>query len=159
MWKAQEWGGTYQRYKNKSHEWVSQDKESLERNNDSLQDKRSVDSLHSSRKFRAGSMYIELQKNMLVDKNLSNADFRGLRRIDHFRVPQGLCIKTRLGAPPLIWKWVFILIQIKLISTRKVEHLTSFWYRGPGKLGNGLVESFRLHCTALWICHWDNLAS
>ena len=52
--------------------------------------------------------------------------------IGHFRVPPGLCIKTRLGAQPLIWKWYFILMQIKLISTRKVEHLTSFWYRGPG---------------------------
>ena len=31
-------------------------------------------------------------------------------------------------------------MQIKLISTRKVEHLTSFWYRGPGiELGNGLL--------------------
>ena len=58
--------------------------------------------------------------------------------IGHFRVPPGLCIKTRLGAQPLIWKWFFILMQIKLICTRKVEHLTSLWYRGPGELGNGL---------------------
>ena len=52
--------------------------------------------------------------------------------IGHFRVPSGLCIKTRLGAQPLIWQRFFILIQIKLISTRTVQHLTSFWYRGPG---------------------------
>ena len=30
-------------------------------------------------------------------------------------------------------------MQIKLISTKKVEHLTSFWYRGPGELENGLL--------------------
>ena len=58
--------------------------------------------------------------------------------IGHFRAPPALYIKTRLGTQPLIWKWYFILMQIKLISTRKVEHLTSFWYRGPGELGNGL---------------------
>ena len=55
-----------------------------------------------------------------------------------------LCIKTRLGAQPLIWKWFFILMQIKLISTRKVQHLTSFWYRGlggGGELGNGLFHN------------------
>ena len=43
----------------------------------------------------------------------------------HFRVPPGLCIKTRLSAQPLIWKWFFILMQIKLIFTRKVVHLAS----------------------------------
>ena len=50
--------------------------------------------------------------------------------IRHFRVRPGLCIKTRLSAQPLIWKWFFILMQIKLISTRKVEHLASFWKWG-----------------------------
>ena len=50
----------------------------------------------------------------------------------------GLCIKTRLSAQPLIWKWFFILIQIKLIFTRKVVHLASFWKRGFLELGNGL---------------------
>ena len=59
MWKAQEWGGMCQRYKNinlnkiqRSDERVSQDKESLERHNDSLQNKRSASSLHCSREFR-----------------------------------------------------------------------------------------------------------
>ena len=32
--------------------------------------------------------------------------------IDHFRVPPGLCLKTRVGAQPLIWKSFFILMQI-----------------------------------------------
>ena len=46
------------RYKNinlnkieRSNERVSQDKESLERHNDSLQNKRSTNSLHSTREF------------------------------------------------------------------------------------------------------------
>ena len=50
---------------------MSRDKESLERHNDSLQNKRFAHSLHSSREFTAVSMQIELQKNMLVHKNLS----------------------------------------------------------------------------------------
>ena len=50
---------------------MSQDKKSLERHNDSLHNKRFANSLHSSREFTAVSIQIELQKNMLVDKNLS----------------------------------------------------------------------------------------
>ena len=46
--------------------------------------------------------------------------------IGHFQVPPGLCFKTRVGAQPLIWKSFFILIQIKLIFTRKVVHLALF---------------------------------
>ena len=58
--------------------------------------------------------------------------------IGHFRVSPSLCVKTRLKAQPLIWKWFFILMQIKLISTRKVVHLTSFWKLGFLELGSGL---------------------
>ena len=61
----------------------------------------------------------------------------------HFRVPPGLCIKTRSRAQPLIWKWFFILMQIKLICTRKVVHLASFWKWVFLELGSGLfVWSF-----------------
>ena len=59
--------------------------------------------------------------------------------IGHFRVPPGLCIKTRLSAQPLIWKWFFILMQIKLIFTRKVLHLASFWKWGFMELRSGLL--------------------
>ena len=33
-------------------------------------------------------------------------NLEGIRKgsVDHFRVPLGLCIETRLGAQPLIWK-------------------------------------------------------
>ena len=44
----------------------------------------------------------------------------------HFRVPPDLCFKTRVGAESLLWKSFFILMQIKLIFTRKVAHLASF---------------------------------
>ena len=44
----------------------------------------------------------------------------------HFRVPPDLGFKTRVGAQPLIWKSFFILVQIKLIFTRKVVHLALF---------------------------------
>ena len=59
--------------------------------------------------------------------------------IGHFRVPSGLCFKTRLGAQPLIWKWFFILMQIKLIFTRKVVHLASVWKWGFLQLGSGIL--------------------
>ena len=42
----------------------------------------------------------------------------------------GLCFKTRVGAQPLIWKSFFILMQIKLIFTRKVVHLATFESEG-----------------------------
>ena len=51
---------------------------------------------------------------------LSFHSFFKTLRICHFWVPPGLCIKTRLSAQPLIWKWFFILMQLKLIFTRKV---------------------------------------
>ena len=51
-------------------------------------------------------------------------------QLGHFWVPQGLCIKTRLSAQPLIWKWFFIRMQIKLIVPRKVVHLVSIWKWG-----------------------------
>ena len=52
----------------------------------------------------------------------------------HFRVPLGLCIKTRLSAQPVIWKWFFILMQIKLIFTTKGCAL-----RGFSELRSGLL--------------------
>ena len=64
-------------------------------------------------------------------------------RIGPFRVPPGLCIKT--SAQPLIWKWFFILMQIKLILIRKVLHLASFWKWGFLELGSGLFGYLRRH--------------
>ena len=46
-----------------------------------------------------------------------------------------------LSTQPLIWKWFFILLQIKLIFTRKVLHLASFWNWGFLELGSGLLRS------------------
>ena len=67
----------------------------------------------------------------------------------HFRVPPGLCFKTRgVGAQPLIWKSFFILMQIKLIFTRKVVHLALFWKWGFLELGSGLL-SFGSLCVTL----------
>ena len=66
-----------------------------------------------------------------------------LNTIEHFRVPPGLCFKTRVGAQPLIWKSFFILMQIKLIFTRKVVHLVSFWKWGVLELGSDLLSAYR----------------
>ena len=59
--------------------------------------------------------------------------------IGHFWVPSGLCFKTRVSGWPLIWKSFFILMQIKLIFTRKVLHLASFWKWRFLERGSGLL--------------------
>ena len=46
-----------------------------------------------------------------------------------------------LGAQPFLWKWVWLPWEWKMISISKAEHLPSFWNRGPGQLGNGLLVS------------------
>ena len=63
----------------------------------------------------------------------------------HFWVPKTLTFKKRPSAQPALWKWVLFGWEWKIISISKAEHLTSFWYRGPGKLRNGLFKfSFNL---------------
>ena len=47
----------------------------------------------------------------------------------------------RPSAQPFLWKWVLFTWEWKIISISKAEHLTSFWYRGPGDLENGLLPS------------------
>ena len=42
-----------------------------------------------------------------------------LFRIDHFRVASSLCFKARLSVKPLIWKWFFILMHLKLVFSNK----------------------------------------
>ena len=61
--------------------------------------------------------------------------------IGHFRVPKTLTFKMRLGAQPFLWNWVWFAWEWKMISISKAEHLPSFWNRGPGQLGNGLLVS------------------
>ena len=57
--------------------------------------------------------------------------------IGHFRVPKNLTFKMRPSAQPFLWKRVLFAWEWKIVSTSKAEHLTSFWYRGPGELRNG----------------------
>ena len=45
----------------------------------------------------------------------------------------------RLGAQPFLRKWILFAWEWKMISISKDEHLLSFWNRGPGELGNGLL--------------------
>ena len=56
----------------------------------------------------------------------------------HLRVPKTLTFKMRPSAQPFSWKWVLFAWEWKIISISKADHLTSFWFRGPGELGNGL---------------------
>ena len=50
-------------------------------------------------------------KIVVVDVNSSPKDDPANQKIGHFQVPTGLCIKTRLRAQPLIWKWFFIFMK------------------------------------------------
>ena len=59
--------------------------------------------------------------------------------IGYFRDPKTLTFKMRLGAQPFLRKWVLFAWEWKIISISKAEHLTSFWNRDPGELGNGLL--------------------
>ena len=61
--------------------------------------------------------------------------------IGHFRVPKPLTFKMRLGAQPFLWKRVLFAWEWKMISISKAEHLLSFWSRGLGELGNGLLKN------------------
>ena len=48
----------------------------------------------------------------------------------HFRVPKTLTFEMRLGAQPILWKWVLFEWELKMISISKAE----------GELGNGLFD-------------------
>ena len=50
--------------------------------------------------------------------------------------------QMRLGAQPFLWKWVLFAWELKKVSIRKAEHQPLFWNRGPGELGNGLLEGW-----------------
>ena len=66
----------------------------------------------------------------------------------------GPLFQNEVGAQPLIWKPFFILMQIKLIFTRKVVHLASFWKGGFLELGSGLfiaLEKCEKRCHMLEI--------
>ena len=62
------------------------------------------------------------------------------RSIGHFPAAASLCFKARLRPKLLIWKWFFILIQIKLIFTRKVLLLAWFWKWEFLPLGSGILS-------------------
>ena len=55
----------------------------------------------------------------------------------------------RPSAQPFLWKWVLLAWEWKITSISEAEHLTLFWYRGPGGLGNGLFS--------ITSCRWPYL--
>ena len=44
------------------------------------------------------------------------------------------------NAQSFLWKWVLFAWEWKINFISEAEHLTSFWYRGPGEQGNGLFQ-------------------
>ena len=79
-----------------------------------------------------------LSFNMAAVTSWTNQQTSNMMRIGHFRVLKTLFFKTRPGAQPFLWKKVLFAWEWKIISISKAGHVTSFWYRGPGELGNGL---------------------
>ena len=77
---------------------------------------------------------------LMTHKKKTNKKQKG---IGHFWVSPGLCIKTRLSAQPLMWKWFFILMQINSFFTWKVVHLASFWKWGFLEFGSGLFTTLK----------------
>ena len=57
-------------------------------------------------------------------------------KTDHCRSAPSLNLKAMLSAKPLIWSWFLILMQIKLIFTRKGLHFASFCKREFLEVGN-----------------------
>ena len=81
--------------------------------------------------------------------------------IGHCRVPPSLCIETRLSPQPLIWKWLFIFMQIQFIFTRKVLHLASFWNWGFLELGIAYckIRHFKIQETELTFAKTSGIVS
>ena len=48
--------------------------------------------------------------------------------------------KMRPSTQPFLRKLVLFAWEWKIISVSKAEHLTSFWYRSPGELGNNKTK-------------------
>ena len=81
-----------------------------------------------------------LNKWLISNKLTLNTAKTEFMLIGHFRVPKTLTFKMRLGTQPFLWKWVLFAWEWKIISISKAEHLPSFWNRGSGELGNGLLD-------------------
>ena len=64
-----------------------------------------------------------------------------------FRNAPRLCFKAKLSAKLMVWKWCYVLTQIKLVFTRKILHLAAYRKEQSGLTddlaypdsGNGLV--------------------
>ena len=99
-----------------------------------------------------GILWISSLSISFMEVNVSYLLFHFFTLLGHFRVSPGLCLKTRVGAQPLIRKSFFILMQIKLIFTRKVVHLASSWKWGFLELGSGLLATCMYNAS----CHEQN---
>ena len=84
---------------------------------------------HKQQQQQQQSLFLSLQ-HVLIFCKLAISEFQKL-----LLLKEAKC-KTFLA------KMNFICMRIKNHSISKAEHWTSFWYRGPGKLGNGLIDYF-----------------
>ena len=74
--------------------------------------------------------------------NSFGTGFRGEKWIQHhFQVAPSLCLKVRPSAKLMIWKWLFILRQIKLTYAKKV--FCTWPCFESESFGNGLLQCYR----------------
>ena len=82
------------------------------------------------------------RRNFVPFLNLKSSAPVLLVRVDKVAHPG--YFKTSVGAQHLIRKSFFLFMQIKLIFTKKVVHLASFWKWGVLELGSGLLTQLLL---------------
>ena len=63
--------------------------------------------------------------------------------IGHFRVTLNLSFKSTCE---VLWKLVFIHVEIRTNCSKKKSHVDSLWKRGCGDLRNGLFHGNGSHC-------------
>ena len=94
------------------------------------------------------------QKGHTLDSRLKITELTTQKLIGHFCVSSGLCIKTWLNAQPLVWKWFFILMLIKLNFNKTGCALGLILKVRFLELGSGL-----LGCCVFWVFINDSLNS
>ena len=71
--------------------------------------------------------------------------------IGHFRVPKPFAFKMRLGAQPLLWKWVLFAWQWKMISMIHIRRLSTYPHFETEARGN---SDMAYSLGPFWAFYW-----
>ena len=91
------------------------------------------------------------QSLFAMDHVISEGDFTPRHRIGHFRVLNGLCIKTRLSTQPLIRKWFSFSFSCKQNSFSQERLCTWPHFESEGFWNSEVAYSFKSGNKALYI--------